>query len=364
MSRDRKRRSRGFTLIELLVVVAIIALLVAILLPSLSRAREAAKTAVCNSNLRSFSSAFEIYANQDAKQARCSGAFDHLRDGDVREFGWVRDVIKLKVGLPGRMLCPNNPFTISEKVADYTGAATTGSYSPLRWPGGPTVPVVPVGVESEEFWLQGYNTNYATTWHFSRGDPTADDGYGSDGDPRDPPKCPLDGDGPLNDLHLSGGSISPARIAVLGDSRAGDSSDSFVTPTYADTINTFTGQTVVHAGDFTVESFCDGMSVDYSAVTGVVGRRGHEFNDIVPLHNAENEGGRLIGGFANVLFADGHAAPVHDTAGPYDKPDGFLGPYKTDTGFEINDSAFKEIRNSMWYGRLRPRWQAGGGSIE
>lgn len=364
MNRIRGIHSRAFTLVELLVVIAIIALLISILLPSLSRARDSAKSTACGAHLRSFSSAFEMYASQDPRQARSSGAFDHLRDGDVREFGWVRDVMKMKVGVPGKMLCPSNPFSINEKVADYTGAATTGSYSTQRWPSDPLVPIVPVGIESEEFWLDGYNTNYATTWQFSRGDPTAADGYGSDGDASDPKKCPLDGDGPLNDRHLNGSQVSADRIALMGDSRVGDSSDSLVTGDYADTINDFAGERVVNVGDFTVESFTDGMSVDYGAVTGVTGRKGHEFNDIAPLHNAENEGGQLVGGYANILFADGHVAPVNDTGGAFDKPDGFLGPYKTDNGFEINDSAFKELRRSIWYGRLRPRYLSGGGSIE
>ena len=59
-----KRRS-GFTLIELLVVVAIIALLISILLPSLSRARELAKRAVCSSNLRGIGQGQHIYANDN-----------------------------------------------------------------------------------------------------------------------------------------------------------------------------------------------------------------------------------------------------------------------------------------------------------
>jgi prepilin-type N-terminal cleavage/methylation domain-containing protein len=62
MHHFRKRRG-GFTLIELLVVVAIIALLISILLPSLARARELAKRAVSRANLRGLGQAAYVYAN-------------------------------------------------------------------------------------------------------------------------------------------------------------------------------------------------------------------------------------------------------------------------------------------------------------
>ncbi len=59
------KRSKAFTLIELLVVVAIIALLISILLPSLARAREITKRAVCASNLRGIGQAIKVYANDN-----------------------------------------------------------------------------------------------------------------------------------------------------------------------------------------------------------------------------------------------------------------------------------------------------------
>jgi prepilin-type N-terminal cleavage/methylation domain-containing protein len=59
------RTKAGFTLIELLVVVAIIALLISILLPSLAHAREQGKKAVCLSNLRSVAQSMAGYSSED-----------------------------------------------------------------------------------------------------------------------------------------------------------------------------------------------------------------------------------------------------------------------------------------------------------
>ena len=54
---------RAFTLIELLVVIAIIAILAAILFPVFAQARDAARKATCQSNLKQFSVAFAMYAS-------------------------------------------------------------------------------------------------------------------------------------------------------------------------------------------------------------------------------------------------------------------------------------------------------------
>ena len=60
---EGRSRGKGFTLIELLVVIAVVAILVSLLLPVVSRAKQSAHLAVCTSNLRQLGLAMALYVN-------------------------------------------------------------------------------------------------------------------------------------------------------------------------------------------------------------------------------------------------------------------------------------------------------------
>jgi len=77
----RTRRPTGFTLVELLVVIGIIALLVAMLLPALNKARRASQTVACLSNLRQIGLGIIMYASEQHGQLP-AGQWENWTPGD------------------------------------------------------------------------------------------------------------------------------------------------------------------------------------------------------------------------------------------------------------------------------------------
>ncbi len=92
----RNNGNLGFTLIELLVVISIIALLLSILLPSLSRAREISKRVVCATNLKGIGTACKLYAAENAGSWMVP-AFnaDAVDQAGIRYLGEICDVNSL-----------------------------------------------------------------------------------------------------------------------------------------------------------------------------------------------------------------------------------------------------------------------------
>ena len=68
------RKHKGFTLIELLVVISIIAVLLAILIPSLSKVREKVKDTACKSNLKNVGLALLMYLDANERKLPNTGA--------------------------------------------------------------------------------------------------------------------------------------------------------------------------------------------------------------------------------------------------------------------------------------------------
>ncbi len=91
----RRQQKSGFTLVELLVVIAIIAVLAALLLPALARAKQRAKALQCVSNLKQLGIGCSLYALDN---------FDHLPETSHQSASWIG---KLAVyGVTNVYYCP------------------------------------------------------------------------------------------------------------------------------------------------------------------------------------------------------------------------------------------------------------------
>lgn len=100
-----QRRGRAFTLLETLVVISVIALLIALFMPSLARARRQAKATMCLSNMRGLGIAVHVYANNNHDHL-VTAALGHSSDPNPQG-AWI-NTLREEYGSELLLRCPSD----------------------------------------------------------------------------------------------------------------------------------------------------------------------------------------------------------------------------------------------------------------